>query len=373
MQNNDLTRRRLLETLVAGAVGTVAADWLPASRADETNAANASQPAQNKEIIGDPRVRGPFPILSTPFLESGDVDYETLGNSAKFVDWTGCSGMIWPQAGDAVDLLTTEEKLTGMEVLADALKGRRAALCLGVQGKNTEEALVFARQAEKLESTAIISRPPDDGKTEADLREYWSAIAKVSNRPVIIQTSGGTKYKGPAPSVELLIELAKSFPQFGYVKEETAPIEARMRKLLAAKPTIKRVFSAWGGFAWLHQTRIGSEGLITERAVYGDLLQYIWEAADAGDFVRAADAFSKLLLMLNLRETIPGNQLRSFHLYVWQKRGVFKNRLTREYGPNGSIPEKPILSDTKLSQEQIDEIDARFATLKPFLREGNWS
>lgn len=205
------------------------------------------------------------------------------------------------------------------------------------------------------------------------MREYWSAIAKVANRPVIIQTSGGTKYKGPAPSVELLVEIAKSLPRFGYVKEETAPVEARMRKLLAAKPTIKRVFSAWGGFAWLRQTRIASEGLITERAVYGDLLQYIWEAADAGDFVRAADAFSKLLLMLNLRETIPGSQLRSFHLYVWQKRGVFKNRLTREYGPNGSIPEKPILSDTKLSQEQIDEIDARFETLKPFLREGNWS
>jgi hypothetical protein len=40
---------------------------------------------------------------------------------------------------------------------------------------------------------------------------------------VIIQTTGGGAYKGPVPSVPLLIELAKEFPRFGCVTEETAP------------------------------------------------------------------------------------------------------------------------------------------------------
>ncbi|MCX7009634.1 MAG: hypothetical protein NTY53_20715 [Kiritimatiellaeota bacterium] len=297
------------------------------------------------------------------------MDYDVLAREAQFVDWCGSPGMIWPQSGDSVDLLTVEEKLRGMEVLAEATRGGRSALCLGVQGKDTAEMLIFAKHAERLAPTAIISRPPDSGKTEDDLRQYWRALAAVAKRPVIIQTSGGTAYKGPAPSVKLLIELARESPHFGYVKEETTPIVPNMRELIAAKPVIKRVFSAMGGFGWLYEARVGSEGLITERAVYADLLARIWELMQSGsDPATLQDAFSKLLLMLNLKETIPGNQLRGFHLYVWGKRGIFKNLLSREYGPKNSVPAKPIIKEQPLSGDDIAEIECRFAALQPYLK-----
>ena len=74
--------------------------------------------------------------------------------------------------------------------------------------------------------------------------------------------------------------------------------------------------------------------------------------------------------MMNMRESIQCNQLRGYHLYVWQKRGIFKNRLSREYGPKNAIPEKPILRDMPLTQEEMDEIDARFELLKPYLKVG---
>ena len=233
-----MTRRQMIGTVMAGAM---------------VQGCKSLSPLCAKPIVGDPRVRGPFPILSTPFTTSGTVDYDVLARQAQFVDWCGSPGMIWPQSGDSVDLLTTEEKLRGMEVLSEVTRGRRSALCLGVQGKDTEEMLVFAKHVEKLAPAAIISRPPDSGKTENDLRHYWHALAGVARRPVIIQTSGGVAYKGPAPSVKLLIELARESPYFGYVKEETNPIVPRMKELVAAKPTIKTVFSAMGGFGWLYQ------------------------------------------------------------------------------------------------------------------------
>ena len=329
-----------------------------------TNPGLDSQP-----LIGDPRVRGPFPILSTPFTSTGAVDYDVLAKEAQFVDKCGSPGMIWPQSGDSIDLLTTDEKLQGMEVLAEATRGRKSALCLGVQGKDTAEMLVFAKHAEKLAPAAIISRPPDLGTTENDLREYWRALAAVAQRPVIIQTTGGVTYKGDPPSIELLIELAKEFPHFGYVKEEAQPVGERMEKLIAAKPTIRRVFSAWGGFGWLYQARqFGTEGLITERAVYADLLAYIWKLMLSGSDPQALnDAFSKYLLMVNLKDTINGNQLRGFHLYVWMKRGVFKNMISRQYGPEMSIPASPKFSEQQLSKADIAEIELRFASLKPYL------
>lgn len=348
-----LTRRQMLGAAIAGASGVLAGTIL-----------RASQPA-----TADPKIRGPFPILSTPFTESGAVDFDVLANQARFVDWGGCPGMIWPQSGDSVDLLTTDEKLRGMEVLAETSRGLRTALCLGVQGKDTAEMLVFARHAEKLAPAAIISRPPDSGRTEDDMRQYWRALAAVAKRPVIIQTTGGVAYKGPVPSVALLIELAREFPHFGYVKEEAGPIIARTKALVAARPPIRRVFSARGGLGWLYESHLGTEGLITERAVYADLLTKIWELQQSrSDPAALRDAYAKFLLMTNLGDHLPGGGLRGFQLHLWKKRGVFKTMVSRHYGRGNAIPVKPIFSELQLTKEEIAEIEFRFEALKPYLK-----
>lgn len=353
-----MTRRRVLKIAVGGASGAIAGAIL-GGRAHGAEADGA-----------DPRIQGPFPILSTPFTASGAVDFEALARSARYVDWCDCPGMIWPQSGDSVDLLTSDEKFQGMDVLAKASRGLRAALCLGVQGKDAEEMLHFARHAEKLAPAAFISRPPDSGKTEDDMRQYWHALAAVTRRPVFIQTTGGVAYKGPIPSVELLIELAKAFPHFGYVKEEAGDVIARTRALIAAKPPIRRVFGARGGFGWRYELRLGAEGLITERAIYADVLTRIWQLHRSGsDPAALRDAYSKFLLMINLGKTHPGD-LRGYQLYLWKKRGVFQTMVSRDYGPKGSIPKSPIVSELKLSGDQIAEIEYRFEGLKPYQKPG---
>ncbi len=331
---------------------------------------DAGSPASTGKA--NPRIQGPFLILSTPFTAKGAVDFDALAKQARYVDWCGCPGMIWPQSGDSVDLLSTEEKRQGMEVLANAARGfRTTALCLGVQGKDTAEMLDYARHAEKLAPAAMISRPPDSGKTQDDMRQYWSALASVTRRPVILQTTGGVAYKGSPPSTQLLIELAKKFPNFGYVKEEAGSVIARMRILLAARPPIRRVFGARGGYGWLYELRLGAEGLITERAIYADVLTRVWELHKSGSDPDALrDAYSKFLLMANLGKTHPGD-LRGYQLYLWKKRGVFQTMVSRHYGPKRTVPASPIYSALKLSKEQIAEIEYRFAALKPHQKPGS--
>jgi dihydrodipicolinate synthase/N-acetylneuraminate lyase len=355
MSTNKISRRQTLKLTAAGAAAVLGT----------TKNLPAAEPAAD----ADPKIQGPFLILSTPFRESGEVDFDVLAKQARFVNWCGCPGMIWPQSGDSVDLLTPDEKLRGMEVLAKATQGLRSALCLGVQGKDTDEMLMYARHVEKLAPAAMISRPPDAGKTEDDMRQYWRALAAVTKRPVIMQTTGGTAYKGPVPSPKLLIELAKASPYFGYVKEEAGSVISRMQAELAARPPIRRVFGARGGFGWLHELRLGAEGLITERAVYADVLTRVWQLhRDGTDPATMRDIYSKFLLMTNLHHTLPGD-LRGYQLSVWMKRGVFKNMISRHYGPNRTIPRSPVFSALKLSKEDRAEIDYRFEALKPYIRE----
>ncbi len=319
----------------------------------------------------DPKVRGPFPILTTPYTDSGEVDYEGLANQARFVDWAGCPGMIWPQSGDSIDLLSNEEKLQGMEVLAKTARGLRTALCLGVQGKDTAEMLMFAKHAEKLAPAAIISRPPDLGRTEDDMRRYWHALAAATKRPVIIQTTGGVAYKGKAPSIALLVELAKQFPHFGYIKEEAGPVIERTRQLLAERPVIRRVFSARGAHGWLFESRLGTEGVITERAVHADVLTKIWELQESGsDPAMLRDIHAKFLLMSNICDLLPGGPLRGAQLYLWKKRGVIRSTGSRQYGPGRTIPSSPIFTQLELKPVDIEEVEYRFEGLKPYRKPG---
>ncbi len=328
---------------------------------------------------GDKRMRGPFPILSTPFHEDGRVDYGTLARAVQFVDDCGCPGVIWCQANPCIDLLTFEEKKLGYETCAKALQGRKIMMTFGCNGKDAEQAVREAKAVEEIAAKyprtniAIASRPPDNGKKQEDIRDYYEKIAAVVKRPVIIQTYVNNTC--PAPEVSLLVELAKKHPAiFGYIKEESdgAKANVRMVEEIRNKPVIHTVFSAWGGWQWLYQSRrLGTEGLITERCAYADLLAYIWEQMENGDKNGTLDdAFAHWGLMLNMDRTVGGNNLRGFSLYILQQRGVFKNTVSRE-PPNKAdkAAGRPWhLSKFTLKQACKDEIDTRFASLKKFLK-----
>ena len=282
-------------------------------------------------------IRGAYPILTTPYLADGSLDYDSLVKEARWVDAAGVQGIIWPQSDDSIDLLTTDEKKKGMEALAKSAKGFRARLCLGMNGRGTAEMLDLARHGEGLAAKydgriVFISRPGDDCRTQEDLERYYEELAKVAKRPVIIQTYNGDKC--PAPSVELLVGLAKRHPSvYGWLKEEVRDgFEAnrRMKAEISAQPTLKTVFSAWGGWQWLYQARrIGSEGLITERAAVAPMLAEIWRLMEAKNDTDALDAaYAKYLLAINLMQTVPGD-LRGYQLVFFKEKGVFRTTVSR--------------------------------------------
>ena len=86
---------------------------------------------------GDKRMRGPFPILSTPYNADGSVDFGSLKRGVRFTADGGCPGVIWCQSNDAVDLLTFDEKVKGYEASSDELEvynGLQGSLQLAVYG-----------------------------------------------------------------------------------------------------------------------------------------------------------------------------------------------------------------------------------------------
>ena len=325
-------------------------------------------------------MRGPFPIMSTPYFEDGAVDYDVLAREAQWTDDCGCPGVIWCQSNDAIDLLTTEEKFRGFEACAAAVEGREIVLALGADGTNTTEMLEIAAEIERVAERhprakiAMISRPPDDARSQEDVERAWDALGRLSKRPVIFQTYG-TK-DTPTPSVELIVRLAERHPHaFGYVKEEASGWEAneRMLKEVAAKPAMKTVFAGWGGWQWLLQLRhCGSEGLVTERCAYAPILGEIWRRYEGGERGLAlTEAFAMYRLLIDQRN-MPGG-LRGYSLYLLCREGVFKNMVSRQYekanvteGGSFGAGRRWRLETVKLNEIQKRELDLLCAEMMEF-------
>ena len=316
-------------------------------------------------------MRGPFPIMSTPYFEDGAVDYDALAREARWVDDCGCPGVIWCQSNDAIDLLTTEEKFKGFEACAAAVEGRGIVLALGADGTNTAQMLEIAAEIERVADRhpaakiAMISRPPDDVRTMEELESAWDALGGVARRPVIFQTYG-TKTT-PTPSVGLIAKLAKRHPlQFGYVKEEAAGNSANERMVAENRhrPDMKTVFAGWGGWQWLLQLRhCGSAGLVTERCAYAPVLAKMWRIYESGERgLPLTEAYAMYRFLIDQRN-FPGG-LRGYSLYFLVKAGVFKNMVSRQYKDakvteGGSFGENKAwkLETVSLTEMQKAELD----------------
>jgi dihydrodipicolinate synthase/N-acetylneuraminate lyase len=295
----------------------------------------------------DKPMRGVFIIMATPYTASKAVDYDDLAHEVDFLDRCGVHGMVWPQSASEYSRLTKEERFRGMEVLSRASKGKRPALVLGVQGANKAAMLAYAEKAESLAPDALIAMPPTEAKSLEDYRDYYRALAHSTSRPIFVQTTGGAK--GIVPEVDFLIELAKEFPNYGYIKEEYQPVVDRMLAMAKQRPAIKALFSGAGGKGMLYEMRLGFDGTMPG-APYSDIHAQIWNLYQSGNRDQARELFSRLMLIVNADQLIPGTRP-----YIMKKRGVFKTTVSRE---------KPV----ELSREAMAEIDFNFEALKPYLK-----
>jgi 4-hydroxy-tetrahydrodipicolinate synthase len=332
---NGFTRRECLGVLGAAAVGTRLGAF--------------SEPAQGRApATKDASMRGIIVIMATPYTAAKAVDYEDLAAEVDWLYQAGVHGVMWPQNSSDYRLLTKDEIMRGMEVLAKAHTGKPGALVFGVQQDDTRAMLELAAHAEKLAPTAFIAMPPKVAKSQDDYRTYFGELAKLTSRPVLLQTVPNPP--GIVFSTELILELARKHPHLGYVKEEDQPVFDRINALTAQRPgTIKRVYSAMRGRSFPYELRLGVDGTVNGCAMYADVFAKIWDAHLEGNWDKVRDLHSPILQLLNAEENIPGTGR-----YLLKRRGIFKTSIARR-------PEKP------LSPTQVAEIEHHLAAMQPHL------
>ncbi len=331
---SNLTRREWLTTVGATA--------LYSERTTSQSPNNTAVTASREPL------RGVLMIVATPYTNEKAVDYEDLAAEVEFLDQRGINGLVWPQYSSDLPYLTHEERLHGMEVLADASRNRLVSLILGVQGTNTGQMLEYANHATAVGCDAMIAMPPSEAHSIDDYREYYTELCHATDKPIFIQTTGGAADR-VEPTVEFIIEMSERFPNFGYVKEEYGDTLARMKQFKLHRPnTIKRIFGGTRARAWTYEMRLGMDGTMTGGPQYPEVYTQLWQLHLENRQHEVRELFSQLLMITNLEQYVPG--LRA---YLMQQRGVFKTHIGRD-------------ANYTFSPDAIDEIDYVLQPLKSY-------
>ena len=288
---------------------------------------------------------GVFIIMQTPFLNSLEIDEESLRREADFLVRCGVHGMVWPAGAGETQTLSYAERMKYAPSVVQEVKGRTPVV-IGVHGANKFEAAEYARHAEKIGADAMLALSQTDGTTDPDvLTEYFTAITSASHLPLFIQVSS------PALTVDYLISLAKKLPTFRYVKDEQAPVPKRVSRFVAEAKGLLTPMTGGGSRNLFNEMARGSRGTMPG-AGFADIQAKIWDWYHEGKVKEARDLFGKMLMMAVLEQNVT---------YVLQKeilrrRGVFKTtwmRSTRKF---------------TMDAGDLHELDDIFDVLRPYFR-----
>jgi 4-hydroxy-tetrahydrodipicolinate synthase len=267
------------------------------------------------------KLQGIFPIMQTPFTESGAVDMETLAREVQFLHRVGAQGMTWPQMASEWPDLKFDERLAGAEKIVGVNKtadeATRPAVVIGVQANDIETAVKYARHADKLAPDAIIAIPLDQGRDDSKQMEYYSAIGEACSRPLIVQTVGQM-------SVDLVLRMANRIPTLRYAKDEAGVTLPRLTEYAKRGQILRGVFTGKHGPTLLDDLSRGAVGNMPASG-FADLYVAAWKAWTAGKQDEAMDLFSKTLPLIMDAQAygVAGQK------YILQLRGVFRNTICR--------------------------------------------
>jgi dihydrodipicolinate synthase/N-acetylneuraminate lyase len=275
---------------------------------------------------GSKPMRGLFPIGSTPFTDSDQLDLECLAAEIKFLNRGGVHGVIWPQIASEWTTLSKQERLDGAEAMVAAGKGGKTAITIGVQGPDMATVLEYTRHADKIGADAICSLPPANVTDDNALFDYYKQIGTATDLPLFVQSQ-------PFPmSMDLIVRMYKEIPSFRQIKDEAGDTLARITEIRNRTNDGIKVFTGNGVRNMITELMLGAQG----HCPTVDLADIYAQAFDlwyAGKRSEAFDMFGRVLCFGTISETV-GAPAK----YVLVARGVFKNTRSRRGAMTAGLP-----------------------------------
>ena len=156
------------------------------------------------------KLKGVIAPITTPFAQSGEVDYAGLKKNMAFYATSGIHGYLALGSNGENKSLTNEEKLEVLRLIVEN-KGPQQFVMVGCIFESTFETIRYAKEYEKIGVDFLTLLAPSYFKkqmTDAALKKYFCDIADAVQTPCVLYNAPQF-CAGTTLSVKLVTECAE--------------------------------------------------------------------------------------------------------------------------------------------------------------------
>ena len=271
-------------------------------------------------------LEGICPIIATPFTETGEVDYEALGDVIRWMAAGGChAATLFGIAGEYYKLCD-EERFRMVDATVNACRAAGLPSIISVTDHATEIAVQRARQWEAAGADCIMLLPPFFLKPSAgELYEHMLAVTCAVTIPVMIQYA--PEQTGVTMTPEALAAIGNEVDTPVIYKIENRPPGKTISRLLDITEGKARVFIGNAGFQLLEGLQRGAVGVMPGCSMF-DVYLKIYNQWQSGERAAALETHTALLAVLNhIRQNV--EQIIQFEKRILKRRGVIQSDYCR--------------------------------------------
>lgn len=208
------------------------------------------------------RLSGTGVALVTPFLQNGEVDFESLHKLINFVIEGGVQYIVTLGTTGETPTLSKEEKQAIVQTTFTTVAAR-VPVVIGIGGNNTAELVKELETFPVEKAAAILSASPYYNKpSQEGIYQHYKELAQATTQPIILYNVPGRT--GSNISAATTVRLANDFENIIGIKEASGNMVQCM-ELMRDKPQEFLVVSGDDNLA-MAQIACGMKGVISVAA-----------------------------------------------------------------------------------------------------------
>ena len=249
-----------------------------------------------------PKFRGIFIPLITPFNDDGEVDFEALSEVTEFMIERGINGLFVLGSTGMGPVMTTEQRVATAEFVVKQVR-RRLPVIMHVGTADIQTTVALAKHADGLGVDAVAAVPPFyyTDHTPWEITAHFKTIAAAVKSPLFLYDN--EKYAGYRFSPPAVKKLKEEVPSLCGMKASYNPL-AQILTYIATMPQDFSILSG-NSLELFPAVPHGLSGAIPPGTVpVPELLVALWKALEAKQYDQAAalqkkaDDFGRVMISL---------------------------------------------------------------------------
>lgn len=272
-------------------------------------------------------IEGVFPVLPTPFTDSGECDLAGLGRVIDYAVDAGVNGLVFPGLASEYDVLSLDEREMLIGFVGEAIDGRVSFVVGASSDALADSERLAAVGARAGARAAMVMTPKAIGNDSAALADFYARLGQRAELPIMLQNA--PQPMGLGLAVDQLRQVVSAAGAVRWVKEECMPCGQRISAILADRPAnLVGVFGGAGGRYILDELGRGAVGTMpaceTPEAHVALMAAY-----RAGALDEARDIYEAMLPILLMQAVFRWRLTKE----VLRHRGLIASAYTRATGP----------------------------------------